>query len=279
MEEMINKYRDLLTAVVVVLILCYGTYTYVFKPKINEIKNLTASLRMIDLEIRSEKGGDVLLKDPNQASALLQQAISDITKRIPSEMDVPYILHTFVTDIGKNLNVNFNLIQPGTVNDENNYRRLPIRLDFEADYGNLFALLSQLKTLPLIIRVDDLSLSKIEKSDKLSVVMNLSGFLMPGGDSRPDIAPPIIGKISDPFYAPVEKPADNAKGRPAVVVSPTGLKYSGYWIGKEFRAIINDIVVKAGDTVSGYKVIRITKDKVTVMKNKITTELPLEKKK
>jgi Tfp pilus assembly protein PilO len=277
MEELINKYRDLLTGIAVLVILCYGAYTYEFKPKMNEIKNLSASLKLIDMEIRSEQGGDLLLKDPKQASGLLQQAIADISKRIPSDTDVPYILHSFVTEIGKNLNVDFSLIQPGSVVPENNYSRLPIRMEFVADYGNLMALLSQLKTLPLIIRVDDLALIKLDNKDNLSVVMNISGFLMPGGNTRPDIAPPVIGKIYDPFYSPVETPEKKPAGGKAEPVNNTGLKYSGYWIGKEFHAIINDTVLKVGDTIAGYKIVRITKEMVTVSKDKKNTDITLEK--
>jgi Tfp pilus assembly protein PilO len=275
MEEFLNKYRDALMIVVIALVLCYGTYTYVYKPKMNEINNLTGSLRMINLEIRSEKGGDMLLKDPNQARDLLQQSLAEIAKRVPSETDVPYILHNFVSIVGKNLSVSYNLIQPGNVVDESNYKRLPLRIEMETDYGNLNAFLSQLKNLPVTARVDELTLTKVPLSDRLSVAINLSMFLMPGGSARPDVPPPIMGRVYDPFYMAADKPLVANESRK--IESSTGLKYSGYWIGREFRAIINDTVVKAGEKVLGYTVVKISKEKVVVSKDKKIYDVMLEK--
>jgi Tfp pilus assembly protein PilO len=273
MNELINRYQNLIVAIFVVLAIAYGSYNYIYKPKLKEIDGLVSSLKMIDTEIMSIKGGDLLLKDLRSAKDVLKKELADVSLRIPYEKESPYLINNFISVVGKGLNIDYNLIQPQAIVQEGKYKRLPLRVEFEGDYSNLNTYLSQLKNLPVTIRVDSMELKKITGSRKLSVILQLSAFVMPGGSINPNEKAVNQGRSFDPFYKPEYRAANKTTTAKRTDTIP--LKYTGYWIGKRIQAIINDEVVKVGDTIQGYKVSKIYKDKVVLIKNGNTIELPL----
>jgi len=131
-----------------------------------------------------------------------------------------------------------------------------------------------LKKLPVTIRVDSLELRKLSGSKKLSVSMMLSAFVMPGGAIQKPLKE-IEGYsyIFDPFYAVKAKQAGAVS-----VKTVTGLTYGGYFMGREIKAIINDDVLKVGESINGYKILKINKDKVVLEKSKKQYELTIKGK-
>lgn len=278
MEQLLSKYQNILAGVLVALILAYGSYTYIYKPKIKEIDNLKSSLQMINNEIKSIPGGDQFLKDIPGAKAALKKENDELSNKIPPETSSPYLINNFISAVGKGLNIDYNLIQPGAIVQEQKYKRLPLNLDFESPYADLNAYLLQLKGLPVTIRVDKLGVHKLAGTRKLSVQMSLSAFVMPGGAPKPEGVVKGYSSLFDPFFAQrISKVA--AKGGTAVPrTGLQGIKYSGYWMDKDMFAIINDESVKAGQSIMGYQVQRIYKDRVVLRKNGKQYELPLENK-
>jgi len=269
MEEFLSKWQNLIAGVLIALVLAYGTYNYVYKPKMKEISNLKNSLQLIDNEIKMFEGGYLLLKDPNAAKVMLNKELDEIAKKIPSETETPYLINNFVSIVGKGLNIDYNLIQPAGLVQEQKYKRMPLKVEFSGDYADLNTYLAQLKRLPVTIRVDSLELRKMSGAKKLSVSMMLSAFVMPGGAiQKPLSEMQGYSYMYDPFYA--ERAKQQAK---AGVGKVPGLRYSGYFMGKEIRAIINDEVLKIGESINGYKILKINKDKLVLEKAKKQYEL------
>ncbi len=265
------RLQSLIAGMMVVLALVYGMYNFQLKPKIREINNLKSSLKLIDSEIRTIEGGEMLLKDIGAARASVQKELAEISLKVPAEVESPYLINNFISVVGKGLNIDYGLIQPGEIAPEDRYKILPMTVEFQGDYANLNLYLLQLRRLPMTIRVDSMILHKLMDNNKLAVRMLLSAFVMPGGTQRPDEKARIIRRYYDPFYTV------NAKSEGSQLEGVAGLKYTGYWIGKKVQAIINDEVLKVGDSIKGYKVLQIGKDKVVVEKSGKKYELPLAK--
>ena len=273
MEEFLSKWQNLIAGALIALILSYGAYNYVYKPKMKEISNLKSSLQLIDSEIKMFEGGYLLLKDLNAAKSMLNKELDEISKKIPSESKTPYLINNFISIVGKGLNIDYNLIQPSNLVQEQKYKRLPLKVEFEGDYADLNAYLAQLKKLPVTIRVDSLDLRKISGVKKLSVSMALSAFVMPGGvEKKPMAEVEGYSYYYDPFYTTRAK-------RPTLrTETVTGLRYSGYFLGRELKAIINDEVLKAGESINGYRIVSIYKDRVMLEKDKKRYELTIKEK-
>lgn len=275
MNELFQKWQNLIAGVLIVLILVYGSYTYIYKPKLKEIKNIMSSLAMIDSEIKMLQGGTLLLKDTNAARAQLQKELDELGKKIPSEVETPYLINNFIMIVGNGLNIAYNLIQPSDPVIEKQYKRVPLKVEFEGDYADLNTYLAQLKKLPVTIRVDSLALRKIQDTNKLSVNMMLSAFVMPGGPQKTGGIMKGASSAYDPFY--IRSGSSTAKPRTTPLKV---LTYSGYyWTGNKIKAIINDELLDVGQTIQGFKVIKIDKDKVTVMKGNVKVEVALERNK
>lgn len=268
-----SLFENFVAFALIIAVCALACYWVLIKPKLREINSLTNSLRLIDSEIRSEQGGELALKDVETSRALVQKQLADIAARVPGEVESPYLINNFISVVGKGLNIDYNLIQPGEIVQEDRYKRLPLRVEFEGSYGNLNLYLSQLKKLPVTIRVDSMDLHQLGDTDKLSVRMDLSAFVMAGGTERPDIKSEGAPVQKNPFlvhYAPA-----TSESRQLRLEAPTSLKYTGYWMGQIMHAFLDDNVVKEGDTIQGFKVVKIYKDRVILTKNKKTYALPL----
>lgn len=76
------------------------------------------------------------------------------------------------------------------------------------------------------------------------------------------------GDLRDPFVAPVIKKEEGVTQTPEEVVKkePPPLNVQGIiWGGRLNQAIINNKVVKAGDTIEGAKILNISKDGVIIL--------------
>lgn len=276
MDDKTFKYQNLLIAIVAILAVVWGGYSYIYKPKIKEINSLVNSLKLIDSEIKMIDGGDLLLRDLPKAKELIKGQLDSLSQKIPSEADTPYLINNFISVVGKGLKIDYNLIQPGVLGQEKQYKRLPIQIEFEGDYASLNAYLDQLKKLPVTIRVDALTLNKLSGSNRLAVKMTLSAFFMPGGTGRPDEKLAEFKRLYDPFYVPT---GTGSAKKELIIEKAPELKYTGFVISRGIKAIINDEMIMTGNTVKGYKVLKIYKDRVVLVKDKKLFELPLERTK
>ncbi len=260
MEEFLYKWQNLIIGVLLALAFAYGTYNYLYLPKLKEIAVLKATLQLIDSEIKTVEGAETLLKDLNAAKIMLDKELEDISKKVPSETESPYVVNNFISAVGKGLNIDYNLIQPSGVEQEQNYRRLPLNVEFEGDYADLNSYLAQLKGLPVTIRVDSVELRKIAGGNKLAVSMRLSAFLMPGGAVKPPGAAKGYSYLFDPFRE------ERVQGKASKPEGVAGLRYSGYFSGRVTKAVINDETLSIGESILGFRVTRIYKDRVVLTK-------------
>jgi Tfp pilus assembly protein PilO len=272
MEEFLSKWQNMIVGTLVGLVLIYGAYNYLYKPKLIEIASLKSTLQLIDSEIKTIEGGELLLKDLNAAKAMLDKELEEMSKKIPSEVEAPYLINNFISVVGKGLNIDYNLIRPLGIQDEQKYKRLPLNVEFEGNYADLNSYLAQLKGLPVTIRVDSMELRKVAGAGKLIVSMMLSAFVMPGGPEKPPGGVKGYSYMFDPFNTGAENIEEI---KPSGV---TGLRYSGYFAGRETKAIINDEVLRAGENIQGFRISKIYKETVVLTKDGKSFQLPIKEK-
>jgi len=265
-EETINRnmLQIVLAAAVTMLIVAWGSYNYIYAPKLRDIKKLQGDLRILDQEIITIAGKNVDSNKIEETKESLRIELAELSKKIPTEKETPYLIDSFINQVGKGLRIDFKLIQPMGLISENKYKRVPIRIEFESSYYSFNRYLEQLKSLPAIIRIDKLDLFKSPKYDNVAVKMDLSAFVMPGGVLPPQAKEAVdLTELEDPFFPKVVKIEINVVQRTTTL---SGLSYSGFFGGKELRAIINDVPLSEGESISGFTVTKIYRDRVILKK-------------
>ena len=255
-------WQKILAVILIAVVVIWGSYNYLYKPKLAEIDSLKNTLEMIDLEIKIIVPDEKILEDEAKLKKIIKTELEELIAKIPTEAEVPFIIEKFISEVGKGLNIDYNLIQPQPVVSEGKYKRLPLKVDFISDYMDLNSYLTKLKTLPSTIRTDELDLKRTGELPKLQVHMLLSSFVMPG--EAPAKAWQFQRKpyLYDPFFKPEEK---------AKVVIPKkkeDIVLQGIWKGKKYIAFINDKAVEVNQYINGYKVIKIEDNKVILQKDR-----------
>ncbi|MFC1560026.1 type 4a pilus biogenesis protein PilO [Candidatus Margulisiibacteriota bacterium] len=265
MAEGIHKssLQNTLAIAVAVLIVLWGSYTFLYSPKMREIKRLKSDLRIANQEIRLITGKDIDAKKIAETKGMLQAELEELSKKIPGEKEAPYLINSFINEVGKGLSIDFKLIKPGGIVAEGQYRKIPIIVEFESSYSSFHKYLQQLKQLPATVRVDKLDLYRSGKYDKVSIKMDLSAFVMPGGTlPAQQKGKTDLSKFDDPFFPKVKKVVTK-KAKPVL----PGLAYSGFMEGERRRAIINNAPMAVGDSIRGYTVVAIYKNRVILKKS------------
>jgi Tfp pilus assembly protein PilO len=276
MEEFISKWRDEMVAVAVLLVLLYGMNHYLYAPKFKEINDLKTSLKSIDDEINRVTEGPLPVKDLNVVKAMIKSELNDLSAKVPLESETPYLINNFISVVGKGLNIDYNLIQPGDLVQELKYKRLPLHVEFSGTYADTNSYLAQLKLLPVTIRVDSMDMNKVANQNLLTVSMSLSEFVLSGPSTKPPGEEKGYSSMADPFY--IETGNEETASAATAPKGIKQLKYLGYVRGFVDRAIINDEVLKAGDRILGYKLLKIRKDNVSLVKNGALYNVPIGKK-
>lgn len=260
-------WQKTLAIILIAVVIIWGSYNYLYRPKLAEIDSLKKTLEMIDLEIKMIVPDEKVLKRGVELKKIIKAELDELIAKIPTEAEVPFIIEKFISEVGKGLNIDYNLIQPQPVVSEGKYKRLPLKVTFISDYMDLNLYLTKLKTLPSTIRTDELDLKRTGELPKLKVHMLLSSFVMPG--EAPVKAWQFRRKpyLYDPFFKPEEK------ARVVIPKKKEDLVLQGIWKGKKNIAFINDKAVGVGQYINGYKVIKIEDNKVILQKGRKTYTL------
>jgi len=266
-----------------ILILGYVLYQTLILPKQNNYYNLKKTLDNINIQKSKVLVEQKDLKDLPKESADLEKKLESLVAKIPSEQDIPKIINNLLTDAGKGLNIDYQLIEPKNAIDEKIYKRVPIELRFIISYDNFNTYLAQLKKLKETIIIESLDMQRVPREqDKLMIHLLLSSFVMPKAKAEkgesfirapfPEIS---VTKEVSPFKsikapekAKKEKPKPKTDQKAKKVEKPLVLQGI---IGGAFKAaLINDQVVYLNGTVNGYRVVEISENRVVLRKGSKT---------
>jgi Tfp pilus assembly protein PilO len=278
-------WQKITLAAALAIFIGWASYTYLLKGQIKEISDLKASAEMIQREVKALGNKDITL-DSESINREINKKLEEINRKVPSEVDSPYLLERFIAQSLKGLDIEYTFIQPLAPAKEDVFKRIPINIDMTARFEPLNLYLQRIENLPITVRIDQMDISKDKGQPQLlNVKLSLSAFVMPGVPSATQEARPNLTQIPniDPFFEQElrdEKESNMKKGtaarsakkRKAAVVMP---KFKGVYKGERVKAFINNDLFGVGDVVNDYIITKITDRYVIVTKDGIGYTLKL----
>lgn len=265
-----------------IVLIGWFSYTYLLKDKIKEMSDLKVSVDMIQREVKALGGKDVTV-DSASINKEISKKMDEISRKIPSEADSPYMLDKFIAELLKGLDIDYTFIQPLAPVKEDVFKRIPINIDMTAKFEPFNMYLQRIETLPITVRIDQVDISKNpDEPQLLNVKLSLSVFVMPGAPSATQEAYPNMAQIPniDPFFEQelkTEKELKKIQTQKPVKKKPKTVlpKFKGIYKGENTKAFINNELFGVGDVVDDYIITKITDRYVIVTRNGIGYTLKL----
>ena len=260
------KNRGGIVAGFVILLIVWGGYRIFYAQSVHRLGELRRQLKAAQVEMHLLKPSHVRVSSSSESSG------APSVRPPMTEKDIPFVLETFFSQITNGTDIRFKLINPGAVQPEGAYRRLPLNLMFDGTFSDVTILMDRVEHLPMVARTDSLEVRRLSDRGDVSCRLQVSLLLLPGGPAvmrsritGPGGTPPLVA-VPDPFVNAGERESARAGAKLSASSEPV-LRLSGVWIGKTPRAVINDRVVTVGMTIEGYRVVRIGVDRVLVSKS------------
>lgn len=273
-------WQKALAAAVLLIVAVWASYNYYFSGKLKELSKLQETLVSIEREINLIKPTDIIIgKDTSSLNREIEKQLNDISTRMPDEVELPYLIEDFISKSSSGSRVDYSKIQPLGVQTDLKARKQTINTELISDFEGLNLYLMKLESLPYIVRIDQMDISKVLKDKDLGIKLALSMFLFPGGVPSAE-SKPLLAQIPnfDPFYqAAISLSASKpVRYRRRIALRGSRLpKFLGVYRGVSTKAFINDSVVGPGGTVNGYMVNTITDKYIVVSRgnNRYTIRL------
>jgi len=264
----------MLAIALIALAVMWAFYNFLLKDKIKQLSQSRELLSSIEKEINIIIPKDILTGKSGSTNQIIEQKLKETSKKLPSEIDIPYLMQDFISSSSSGLKLNYDLVQPSPLISEQKYKRLPISIALSCDFSNLNLYLMRLESLPMMVRIDQIDISKDAGTKLLSARLMVSAFVMPsagGPPLREKIVMPNVPKF-DPFFS--ERASSGSSQEFSASKSPARkkkkaslLKFKGVFKGKETSAFLNDQIVKVGESVNDFMVVKITDKSIVVSKS------------
>jgi Tfp pilus assembly protein PilO len=275
-------WQKILVTALIALTVIWASYNFILKNRIKQLSSAKDLLSSIEKEINLIIPKDIIPGKDGNENKLIEKKLEETGKKLPSETSIPYLMQDFIAGSSRDLKINYDLVQPSSLVSEQKYKRLPISIELSCDFNNLNLYLMRLESLPMMVRIDQLDISKDNNSKMLDARLMVSAFVIPdtrAGSVREKVVMPSIPK-SDPFFS--HKTISGATGevsaqKPRVKkrTKTSLLQFKGVFGDKEPLVFLNDQVVGIGGVVNGFKVIGIRENSVVVKRSGKTYTLRL----
>ncbi|MEK7376475.1 MAG: type 4a pilus biogenesis protein PilO [Candidatus Margulisiibacteriota bacterium] len=257
--------------ILAIIAVAWGSYNLYYKGKIKQMSELKMALLTTEKEIELLRPIDILQKGKLPVHELIEKQLAQISKKIPNELEVPYLLQGFIVNSAKGLNITYDLITPMAPVQEQKYKRVPIKVNFSCDFESLNSYIMNLENLPITVRIDALDVSKASAPPLLNVKMDLSAFVSPGGSvqSASDKLSRFKVPLTDPFFSGGIKaavPPPNKTTKKQIKRSSSLPVFSGIFEGTVPKAFIGAGIAGVGESVDGYEVLEIASNKKVIVK-------------
>lgn len=281
---------------VLVFVLAWILYRSMIVPKRDGLNKMKGSLKNVDFQISRVLGEEMNLSDGSVDPEKLEEHLNQLVLQIPSEKELPHIINRLLTQPGKGLDIDYNLIQPQALKKEGRYKKMPINLNFATNYSSFITYLTRLRDMPEMFIIENLSLKRSPANPvRLDVNLKVAAFVMPreGSDPAKAISTAPYPEIAIPTKSPfkpesvpkntemseptADMEAQPVSAEPEIEFYLQGIIQTGEIKGQSIKAaIINDKILYIGNMISGYQVINIKTDYVVLRKGGKTLRLKLE---
>jgi type IV pilus assembly protein PilO len=160
-----EQQKRLLASVIIAFSFCYSYWMYGINPTEAKIKKREDQITQLKAEILDAKVKARRLPDIKREYESMQLQIADINKQLPTENDLPGLLH-FLSDQFAKFHLSPKIITPGTLKEEGLYQSYVIQITLTGRFHDVGRFLTVLGTQQRILSADNLKLAHSTTEEK-----------------------------------------------------------------------------------------------------------------
>jgi len=177
-----------LTTIVILSLVVVGLWFYFdTKDQLAELEQVRSQEESLKQTFAFKQKKAANLEEYKQQLAEMEKTFGDMLRQLPNKAEVPALL-VDVSQTGLASGLEFELFQPQGEVKKDFYAELPIKVRVTGTYDQLGSFVSGLASLPRIVTVHNVSITPMDKSEKLQMNATIKTYryLEEGeGGSRP----------------------------------------------------------------------------------------------
>lgn len=156
--EALTKTQRIIVCAIVLLLLIGGFVWLSYMPKWDNIKNLRAEYKKLDLELRKSKKNAARLPDVQKQFEEKRREYITVMKSLPEKEEISSLLAS-VSQSGQDAGLEFVLFQPGADVNRNFYAEIPVSIRVSGGYHNVALFFDKVAKLSRIVNVKDIQIA------------------------------------------------------------------------------------------------------------------------
>jgi type IV pilus assembly protein PilO len=162
--EKLSKIQRVLISVGFFTLLAGVFIYFLFWPKFEKIKTLSADLKKLEEKLKTAKRNAADLKKFQAKMKEAETQFNMAMKKLPEKEEIPSLL-TSISGSGQPMGLDFLLFEPKPEKTKEFYAEIPVAMNLKGDYHNLATFFDQVARLSRIINIRDIHLSRTKAID------------------------------------------------------------------------------------------------------------------
>jgi len=180
----LSKRAKIVIFVIFILVFAYLNYSYIYVPRNNRIASLDKEISTLQNKIAEGKRIHARLGELRKEYQDLIEKMQFMEVLLPKEKEIPEFL-VMLQETMDEFNINFSNFSPQSIIKEQDaiFARLPINMNYYANYFEVIRFLDRLENFPRIVDVRELSLTPDrEKAENVNVTMTMFTYVLMKGN-------------------------------------------------------------------------------------------------
>jgi len=145
-----------------------GFYFFAIQGKNGEINTLKNNLTKIKKEVEDNKLHAQKLGKLTEKIALLEVAMKDASKQLPSEKEIPELLEQ-VSNIGTQVGLEFKVFKPKPEFQREFFSEVPVSIKIEGKFHNMLMFFDEIAHLPRIVTIGNIVMRSRKGGTRLTL--------------------------------------------------------------------------------------------------------------
>jgi type IV pilus assembly protein PilO len=150
------------------LLLCVGFYYLKYKPQAEQIRALNENIGVQEKKLKELKQAAAQAQVLEGEIAKLEEEFAQLLALLPDQREIPGLLDS-ISRMASQSGLEHVSFQPQPEQLHDFYAAIPVRLELIGSYHELGAFLDRVSKLDRIVKVDNLSLTRLKQPPKLQV--------------------------------------------------------------------------------------------------------------
>lgn len=160
----LDKKIKILLAVLLLALPIAAFYFGFFSSKQAELAKLKTEEDKLSEEVDKARKAAANLQHHKNELAEAQKKFDKISVVLPKEQEIPDLLRK-ISDLGKNVGLDFISFKPGTEVPKDFYAEIPLNIEIRGPYHNMGSFLDRVSGLERIVTVDNIKMGKPKEED------------------------------------------------------------------------------------------------------------------